>query len=713
MKNPSIKFIIFAILFIFVLSTCSQWQGDLAKVVISFGGEGRSADYKYNYIDRLNELEHKIVFSNEKETINFKSKGEETFVSFIMPGNWTVWVYSWLGNDVCAAGTIDVNLQAGQDNILTIPMYQAHLVKFDSKGGSSVPDQVVFNNEQANEPVVSTSNYGSFSGWYVDDELTQLYNFETPIIKSITLYAKWDALNVPGDNLAAKLSWLSSNAVNGGKYIVTVAGNEENINSGNRLGYKGKIVTITLIGGAVKLKNIGAMFNIDYGVTLILEDVTLKGLSNNNMPLVIVEGDGKLVMNKESAITENHNNHGNHIGGGGVFVGCNGTFEMNAGAIYKNKTFSEASGGGVFVWGGTFEMNAGDIYLNNSDGSGGGVFIMKSDEVNLIADGTFNMNGGKITDNTAKFGGGVTVETEGKFTMKDGNIFKNKAEGLEYSSGGGVQVLNKASFIMEGGKIDSNTAISGGGVNVGEDGIFLMKKGTICDNTATALGWGGGGVYVWGGTFILGEETGAGEDDEKGIINGNVAGVGGGVLVANNGSFLMYDGKISGNEAINEDYGMGGGVHLGDGTFTMSGGEITNNIKAKLGGGVCVGEGGSFTLEKTGKIFGNTVEEHGGGVFVHKRGNFNMTGGAISSNTAKEHGGGVFVDNNGTFKKTNGIIYGSDSEYVGNKAEAGAGDNNGHAVFVEGTPPKFRDATAGTGVTLDSSINGTAGGWEN
>ena len=659
MKNPSFKFLIFSILLILGLSECSHWQGDLAKIVISFGGAGRAVEYNTDE-QTLQKLEHKIELSNKRETFNFQSKGMTPFEAFVEPGNWTIWVYSRLNDDVYAAGTEEVNIQSGQDNNILIKMYQAHLVKFDSNGGSSVKEQVVFNNEKVEKPSDPKSDHGSFSGWYADAEFENLFDFNNPITKSITLYAKWDTMNVPGSSLANKLEWLNKNTVDGGNYVVTVASNGESINSGNRLGYNGKKVIITLTGGTVKLKDSGTMFNIDNGVTLVLENVTLKGLDSNNMPLVIVEGNGKLVMNIKSEITENHNNHKNHIGGGGVFVSYKGTFEMNAGDIYKNKTLSDAAGSGVFVWGGTFEMNGGDIKLNNSDTSGGGVFIMKSDEVNLIADGTFIMNGGKITGNTAKWGGGVSVH-EGTFNMSGGEISGNKAEGT-----------------------DKDGWYIGGGVRI-EKSTFNMTGGTISDNTAQRRG--------------------------------------GGVHVDSNSTFTMGPGIIKGNyitDPSTDSYG--GGVRIDEAIFTMNSGEISGNraeSNVGCGGGALDIVNGKFEM-KGGTISGNTTKQFGGGILVSTNATFNMTNGTISGNTAGQQGGGVFVNGSGKITKTGGTIYGyTTGDNNSNKVENSISviTNNGHAVLVQNSDNKIlyhREITAGPNDSLDSSKNANeGGGWEN
>ncbi len=100
-----------------------------------------------------------------------------------------------------------------------------------------------------------------------------------------------------------------------------------------------------------------------------------------------------------------------------------------------------------------------------------------------VENGTFNMYGGKIANNTV-----------GYFTT-------NKSNGY----GGGVLVFNKGIFNMIGGEITGNRAIYGGGVSVGtayglhdntaEDigGTFNMTGGEISGNFCASHG---GGVYA-------------------------------------------------------------------------------------------------------------------------------------------------------------------------------------------------------------------------
>ena len=197
-------------------------------------------------------------------------------------------------------------------------------------------------------------------------------------------------------------------------------------------------------------------------------------------------------------------------------------------------------------------------------------------------------------------------------------------------------------------------------------------------------------VKVNGGTFTLAD---------GGILTNNTAFSGGGVYVFLGGTFTMSGGTISDNTANN---GYGGGVYvMSDGsTFEMSGGTISGNTAddgggvymmssgstfemsggtisgntADDGGGVYVmSDGSTFTMSDDAVISENTASNNGGGVYV-KSGKFTMSGGEISNNTAEWYGGGVYEDNSGTFGMS------GDAVISGNTAS-----NNGGGVCMFGS----------------------------
>lgn len=67
-----------------------------------------------------------------------------------------------------------------------------YTVKFDSRGGTIVADVIGEYGTTINKPEDPVSSSGmTFAGWYTDEELTNLYNFNEPLKDEITLYAKW------------------------------------------------------------------------------------------------------------------------------------------------------------------------------------------------------------------------------------------------------------------------------------------------------------------------------------------------------------------------------------------------------------------------------------------------------------------------------------------------------------------------------------------
>ena len=459
-------------------------------------------------------------------------------------------------------------------------------------------------------------------------------------------------------SLNKKFNWIQENAVDGENYEVIVYRNETimpieiSFDDGREIEinliseYEDDIKTIELI-------NNGAMFAIGDGVKFTLKNITLQG-RNNTDPLVVVYSDGHLIMEEDSKITGNINNViKDGTGGVGVFDG--GTFTMNGGEISHNKG---DQGGGVTVWSpgtsaSSFIMNDGKITNNSANANGAGV------------------NVGSYTNGTSTFimSGNAIIEYN---TVED---FVPSEQIIYAGSGGGVHVWN-AKFTMSGNaEIRNNSARGAGGVSI-PDSTFTMNGGKIHANTARGgrqytdtgginnFAGDGGGVGGWAGTLII----------EAGEIYSNTAHSGGGVSMGN-GNFTMNGGNIY-DHTVN---GSGGGVSLYNCIFEMTDGNISNNTADGSGGGVYVigdkmvftmsgGTIGSSTINGT-IINGNTADI-GGGVYVGSETVFNINDTAeISGNTA-DIGGGVFLHGS-VFNKTGGIIYGDNGGALSNTATEG------------------------------------------
>lgn len=86
--------------------------------------------------------------------------------------------------DFSSAVTGNITLYAKWNNTYT--------VKFQTNGGNTIEDQIIENGEKINRPNDPKKNGYKFEGWFIDAELTTMYNFSNELISDIILYAKWN-----------------------------------------------------------------------------------------------------------------------------------------------------------------------------------------------------------------------------------------------------------------------------------------------------------------------------------------------------------------------------------------------------------------------------------------------------------------------------------------------------------------------------------------
>ena len=202
------------------------------------------------------------------------------------------------------------------------------------------------------------------------------------------------------------------------------------------------------------------------------------------------------------------------------------------------------------------------------------------------------LNGHSITKTSEDFGeSNSQIYANGVIDGSAGNVTfalcNCKTDGtITHTSGkNGRGVWVKGTFIMYGGAISGNNCVHGEGGGAFVDGAFIMYGGTIKENKLTTT-YSGGGV------------------------------------AADCSTFAMYGGIITGNEATNK---MGGGLSLNMGSIDnevkaiISGGTITNNKAADMGGGVHIANG-TLTLSGNTTITDNTcgADSHGGGVSTYQ-----------------------------------------------------------------------------------------------
>lgn len=224
----------------------------------------------------------------------------------------------------------------------------------------------------------------------------------------------------------------------------------------------------------------------------------------------------------------------------------------------------------------------------------------------------------------------IKVEAGGTLILEDGAILKNCTSSA---------ICNEGTLIMNGGQITGNDTQQysqypgNGGVFNGEGATFTMSGGSISGNgniKSASVSAGTRKTY-----------------STKGYAGG----------VTNLGTFTMTGGEICDNVCWGATSVKSiGGVYNG-GTFTLQGkGTIARNRSVMAGGvgGVYNSAGGTFRLAENALIDGNIVSQSGGGVY--NDGTFTMDGGTIRNHTVTQFGGGVYNSVNGTFTMNDGLI---------------------------------------------------------
>ena len=155
----------------------------------------------------------------------------------------------------------------------------------------------------------------------------------------------------------------------------------------------------------------------------------------------------------------------------GIYIERGGKVEFISGTI-KGFYCRSAIMGAICVNPlGTFNMSGGTICDTQESGA-------------IYTSGTVVITGGEIKGNICyrdEHGAGITVCGGGTLTLKDGKIDGNK-------NYGGVYVKSEGTFNMEGGSIINNTSRdenNGAGVTVMAGGTYNKTGGTISDNTRT------------------------------------------------------------------------------------------------------------------------------------------------------------------------------------------------------------------------------------
>ena len=361
-------------------------------------------------------------------------------------------------------------------------------------------------------------------------------------------------------------------------------------------------------------------------------------------------------------------------GDGVISVNDGSRFIMDGGTISGCKA---DAGGGLYA------KNQSTIIINNGTisgckarmGAGGGLYATNQS--------TITINNGTISGCEAGAGGGLYADNS-IVTINNGTISGCEAA---INEGGGLYATNQSTITISGGTISGCKAPSS---DKGNGSGLYANKSTINISGGTISGcegrWGGG-LYAENSSTI---------EISGGTISGCKVGAGGGLFV--DSSTIRISGGII-SECTTSDTGNGGGLYAKNSTIKITGGRIENN-KAALGGGVALIGKTTFEDSITNwTVIGNEAYATGGvGGGIHlENGSMDVSAGSnrIYNNTADGHGADIFLLGSSTIRLPNAANMGAKYHDSGINIDNWYNDN-----------PRYTPSENGQVVEANKLLNG-------
>lgn len=340
-----------------------------------------------------------------------------------------------------------------------------------------------------------------------------------------------------------------------------------------------------------------------------------------------------------------------------TITGGHGALMANSAGEYLTSSPLHNSGGGIWINGGNVTLINGTISGNTAN-LGAGIYITSNC-------GLFNMTGGKITNNTAKY-------------LYNGNkiIYLPLGGGIACFSG-----YNGEAFSQGIVEID----ISGGEISYNK--IEQVVSGAKYDNSVKNEYSNGGAIYTYlaniritGGAIINNENVAnlISDGSDKSQANGGAISINGGNLLIDGQNPSSSTITISGNKSS-----RGGFLNLSHAcTATIQNVTISNSEANKCGGAVFIGNDsdGNPTFTFNNVIFSGNKNTSGGGGAIWINGSeeaSTISNCTFTNNTATNKGGAIYVSENAQPK-----FHLSNITTSGNVANDWVWLNGGNVLYV-------------------------------
>ena len=396
-------------------------------------------------------------------------------------------------------------------------------------------------------------------------------------------------------------------------------------------------------GGVAYLKNKQCKMNI-YGGSLCGNTVKNGGAVYINSNNIRQDYIGTVTM--YGGVIENNNAAGN---GGAVYVAGDeyeGTgFHLTDGIIRKNS--ATGNGGAIFLYMGRGLSVSGGTISENTAENGGGIYsakkttagkssmvkisggVISKNRANELGGGIYlngvringnnKFSGCEISENTAKYGGGIYIEFGEIGNFENNTVSGNKAK----VDGGGIYLRTDKFTLSTDSKVYNNTASgNGGGIYAcaysNTSKLTVSENADIYENEANTSG---GGIYI-----TLGRSLEIGGSSQ---IRNNLAKEAGGIAVMDGAKVTIKD-----SASIHSNRGRSGGAsqilvsgkdsHDVYSSVTMEGGTISGTMIRSLYG-IELKNSTTFTINN------GYIDVYGLNNGIYNKGTFTVNGGVVEA----------------------------------------------------------------------------------
>ena len=246
--------------------------------------------------------------------------------------------------------------------------------------------------------------------------------------------------------------------------------------------YNNSYGIVTIQDSVIRDNHGGGIYNL-YGAMTLENSI----IENNSLP----SGKGGGIYNHGGTLNlQNTVVQANYAEDGGGIYNIIGDVTISNSKIDNNAVKSNGRGGGIYAIRGVVTLNHSTVISNFGGANGGGISLGAT----LGDDGIINIEQSVIEQNSARVGGGISIEY-GFAKINKSTISNNVAFA---SNGGGIN--NSYQLSIRNSTIYSNTAQYAGGGIISSGRPITLTNSTISGNSAS---YGGGIAFVSSGDLTL------------------------------------------------------------------------------------------------------------------------------------------------------------------------------------------------------------------